>query len=198
MKIFDNRPDIKSMFHRLNKEHFGGEIPDIPVVWNGRMTTTAGYCRYRQMTPMHPEGILYVRGRIEPWKIDLSDKLFKSLGYDLQKIERTLIHEMVHAYLAHKYDEGGHTARFQRMMTQITGENINHRCHNYDISEVRREARYTLVCHRCGHEHGMSRKPKHPYYKHRKCGGKMTLGGPPGGVLEAPKAPSPPKSIKIF
>jgi predicted SprT family Zn-dependent metalloprotease len=192
VKIFDNRPDIKSMFHRLNKEHFGGEIPDIPVVWNGRMTTTAGYCRYRQMTPMHPEGIIYVRGRIEPWKIDLSDRLFKSLGYDLQKIERTLIHEMVHAYLAHKYDEKGHTARFQRMMTQITGENINHRCHNYDISEVRREARYTLICHRCGHEHGMSRKPKYSSYKHRGCGGKMTLKDSFNGVIQGTK------SVKIF
>ena len=188
MKIFDSRPNIKAMFRELNKEHFGGEIPDIPVVWNGRMTTTAGYCRYtRQFT-----------GNLFPTKIDLSEKLFRSLGWDDKKIRQTLIHEMVHAYLVHKYNEKGHTARFQRMMTQITGEQKNHRCHNYDVSEVRREARYTLICHRCGHEHGMSRKPKHPYYKHRKCGGKMTLGGPPGGVLEVSKVSSPPKFIKIF
>ena len=66
MKIFDDRPNIKAMFRELNKEHFGGEIPDIPVVWNGRMTTTAGYCRYtRQFT-----------GNLFPTKIDLSEKLF--------------------------------------------------------------------------------------------------------------------------
>ena len=165
MKIFDNRPDIKSMFHRLNKEHFGGEIIDIPVVWNSRMTTTAGYCRYRKE----------FTGNLFPTKIDLSEKLFRSLRWDEKKIERTLIHEMVHAYLVQKYNQKGHTPLFQRMMTDITGERKNHRCHNYDVSEVRREARYTLVCHRCGHEHGMSRKPKYPSYKHRGCGGKMTL-----------------------
>ena len=57
------RPNIKVMFHRLNDEHFNGEIPDIPVVWNTRMTTTAGYCRYK-------------RGRdrtLVPTKIDMSD-----------------------------------------------------------------------------------------------------------------------------
>ena len=115
------RPDIKAMFVRLNNEHFNDEIPDIPVVWNTRMTTTAGYCRYKRE-----------RDRtLVPTKIDMSDKLFRHLDYDLSKIERTMVHEMVHAYLVHKYNEKGHTARFQRMMTNITGEYKNHRCHNY-------------------------------------------------------------------
>jgi predicted SprT family Zn-dependent metalloprotease len=169
VKIFESRPDISDMFFSLNEKHFNNEVPDIPVVWNTRMTTTAGYCRYRK-TSQYPGLNIY---DFDPTKIDLSDRLFKSLGYDIQKIERTLIHEMVHAYLIHKYNEKGHTARFQRMMTDITGERKNHRCHNYDVSEVRREARYTLICHRCGHEHGMSRKPKYSSYKHRGCGGKM-------------------------
>ena len=81
-------------------------------------------------------------------------------------------------------------------MTPITVEQKNHRCHNYDVSG-RREARYTLIATGVGMSM-VCRGPKHPYYKHRKCGGKMTLGGPPGGVLEAPKVPSPPKVIKIF
>ena len=184
MKIFDNRPDIVAMFHSLNEKHFDSDIPDIPVVWNTRMTTTAGYCRYKK-SHIWPKAL-------EPSKIDLSDRLFNSLGYDLDKIERTMIHEMVHAYLVHKYNDTGLSDSFQRMMTHITGENINHRCHDYDTSEVRREARYTLICHRCGHEHGMTRKPKHSTYKHRGCGGKMTLGGDFNGVIQGTR------SVKIF
>ena len=182
MKIFESRPNISDMFCFLNEKHFGGEIPAIPVVWNSRMTTTAGYCRFKR----------YAGFELRPTKIDLSDRLFRSLGYDTEKIERTLIHEMVHAYLIHKHNEKGHTARFQRMMTDITGERKNHRCHNYDVSEVRRESRYTLVCHRCGHEHGMTRKPKYSSYKHRGCGGKMTLKDDFNGVIQGTK------SVKIF
>ena len=166
------RPNIKEMFHALNVKHFDGEIPDIPVVWNTRMTTTAGYCRYKR-APVPP----YWMVELEVVKIDLSDKLFRSLGYDLAKIERTLIHEMVHAFLIHKYNEKGHTARFQRMMTEITGERKNHRCHNYNTEAVGRKKKYFLICERCGAEHGMARKPKYSAYKHRGCGGRMVLRG---------------------
>ena len=162
------RPNIKEMFHALNSKHFGGEIPEIPVVWNTRMTTTAGYCRYKSNR---------LTGELTPWKIDLSDKLFRNEGYDRDKVERPLIHEMVHAFLVHKYNEKGHTARFQRMMTEITGERKNHRCHNYNTEGLRRKKKYFLVCERCGAEHGMSRKPKYATYKHRGCGGVMTLSG---------------------
>ena len=200
MKIFERRPDIKSMFHSLNEKHFNNEIPDIPVVWNTRMTTTAGYCRFKKTlaeaalgSADHYRGVaLY---QLNPVKIDLSDRLFKSLGYDPSKVERTLIHEMVHAYLVHKYNEKGHTARFQRMMTNITGENKNHRCHDYDVSEVKRESKYTLVCDRCGHEHGMSRKPKYSTYKHRGCGGKMQLKTVLKGSITYDHKPS---CLKIF
>ena len=139
------RPNIKEMFVRLNDEHFGGEVPSIPVVWNTRMTTTAGYCRYRKFTPSHPEGSWAARNRIEPYQIDLSDKLFRNEGYDLSKVERTLIHEMVHAYLIHKHNEKGHTARFQRMMTEITGEYKNHRCHNYNTDGLRRKQKKNVM-----------------------------------------------------
>ena len=86
------RPNIKAMFLELNDKHFNGEIPDIPVVWNTRMTTTAGYCRYKRSGPAET----FSRGgqALEPTKIDLSDKLFRHLDYDLAKIERTLVHEI--------------------------------------------------------------------------------------------------------
>ena len=162
-----SRPDISAMFYRLNHKHFNGEIPDIPVVWNTRMTTTAGYCRYRGSS---------LQG-IEPYKIDLSDKLFRNLGYDIAKVERTLIHEMVHAFLVHKYNERGHTARFQRMMTEITGEYKNHRCHNYDTTGLRRKQAKNVLwqCQGpCGAEGRKARMPKAGrIYTCRTCRGRV-------------------------
>jgi predicted SprT family Zn-dependent metalloprotease len=169
------RPDIKAMFHRLNNEHFNGEIPDIPVVWNTRMTTTAGYCRYKRGGPL--TGYSRYEKNIEPYKIDLSDKLFRNLNYDLAKIERTLIHEMVHAFLVHKHNEKGHTARFQWMMTKITGEHKNHRCHNYDTTGLRRTQAKNVLwqCQgSCGAEGRKARMPKHGrFYSCRSCGGRV-------------------------
>jgi len=171
------RPDIKAMFVRLNEEHFDGEIPDLPVVWNARMTTTAGYCRYKRSRVLALRGH---RQELTVTKIDLSDKLFRHLDYDLAKIERTLIHEMVHAYLVHKDNEKGHTWRFQSMMTRITGEHKNHRCHNYDTAGLRRKQTKKIhcKCNRCGFSYEKVRMPKHAHrasYHHRGCGGVITF-----------------------
>ncbi len=172
------RPNIKAMFHRLNDEHFNGEIPDIPVVWNTRMTTTAGYCRYKRSGLAES----FSRGgqTLEPYKIDLSDKLFRHLDFDLDKIERTLTHEMVHAYLVHKFNEKGHTRRFQSMMTHITGEYKNHRCHNYDTVGIKKKQvkKIHCECTRCGFTYQKARMPKYAgvtTYTHRGCGGAITF-----------------------
>jgi|TARA_Y100000287_G_scaffold179435_1_gene173157 hypothetical protein len=159
------RPDIQAMFYKLNVEHFNNEIPDLPVVWNSRMTTTAGRCHYRRRL-----------GNLTPIKIDMSYRLFRNLDFDLSKVERTLIHEMVHAYLCHKYNEKGHTARFQRMMTNITGEHKNHRCHDYDVAAIKRtqSKKVKAECQRCGMVYYKARMPKHAAYStytHKGCGG---------------------------
>lgn len=184
MNIFENthRPDIRQMFGELNEIHFNSEIPEIPVAWNRRMTTTAGYCRYRRNN---------ITKNLNPVKIDLSLKLFESNGFPNAEVRQTLIHEMVHAYLIHKYNQPGHTPLFQSLMTQITGVRKNHRCHNYDTSGVEREARWSIVCTRCGYAHAYSRKPKYSSYIHRGCGGKM--------IVQAGKVESETKtSVKIF
>ena len=159
------KPNIKQMFHTLNAQHFGGVIKDIPVVWNTRMTTTAGMCRYRRLL-----------GDCIPTKIELSDKLFRHLDFDFSKVERTLIHEMVHAYLLQEFNERGHTARFQNMMTEITGEYKNHRCHSYDTTGIKRKQKKNVkaVCQKCGFTYHKARMPKHAAYAnytHRGCGG---------------------------
>ena len=137
--------------------HFNGEIPDIPVVWNTRMTTTAGYCRYRRSA-----------GQLRPMSRLTCPKSFFAIWIlILSKVKRTLVHEMVHAYLCHKFNEKGHTPRFQRMMTDITGEHKNHRCHNYDIHGAEKKAGEKgsgCECGRCGFTYQKARMPKHAGY----------------------------------
>jgi predicted SprT family Zn-dependent metalloprotease len=172
------RPNIKAMFVRLNNEHFNGEIPDLPVVWNTRMTTTAGYCRYRNVAGLRHHPFNKQARELKPYKIDLSDQLFRKLDYDIDKIERTLTHEMVHAYLVHKYNEKGHTRRFQRLMTNITGEYKNHRCHNYNTEGLRRKQEKNVVwgCDGCGTQGRRVRMPKaNRIYTCRTCGGRVTF-----------------------
>lgn len=173
------KPDIKAMFHRLNAEHFDNEIPEIPVVWNTRMTTTAGYCRHQRSRVL---ALMGNRQELTVTKIDLSEKLFRNENYDLVKIERTLIHEMVHAFLVHKYNEKGHTRRFQSIMTRITGEHKNHRCHNYNTDGIRRTRRKQAknvkwTCDRCEFIGWKARMPRNPgrAYTHNKCGGKVSF-----------------------
>lgn len=182
MHVFQTRPNIQQMFVRLNDEHFNGEIPDIPVTWNTRMTTTAGYCRYQRSRVL---ALMGNRQELTVTKIDLSDKLFRNEGYDPAKIERTLIHEMVHAFLIHKYNEKGHTARFQRTMTKITGEYKNHRCHSYNTEGLRRQQAKNVLwrCQGpCGAEGRKARMPKAGrIYTCRVCSGRVRFTRLPKG-----------------
>ena len=168
------RPNIVNMFHELNAKHFNNEIPTIPVVWNTRMTTTAGRC-HLEWDKDAKRDPFYGRS-IKPTKIDLSDKLFRNNDYDEEKIRRTMIHEMVHAYLAHKFNDRGHSYAFHNMMDDITGEYKNHRCHNYNVKGLKRqnEKKIKCVCTRCGYEYRKARMPKYAAYStytHRYCGG---------------------------
>ena len=168
-------PDIQAMFVRLNGEHFGGVIPNVPVVWNNRMTTTSGKCRYKGQPP-------------KCYEIALSNKLFRHLSYDHSKIKKTLIHEMVHAFLVLKYGEKGrgHTPRFHKMMTDITGKDKNHRCHNYDTSDLERKLPKNVLwrCYgRCGAVGYRARMPlSGRRYSCQTCSGEIEFYGPVVGI----------------
>ena len=163
------QPNLHRMFVKLNIEHFNCEVPAIKLRWNRRLTTTSGYCRYSRNGE-----------ELEPTEISLSDKLFSSLGYPIDKIENTLVHEMTHAYLVHKYNERGHTRRFQEIMTRITGVKKNHRCHSYDVSAVRQKRTIAVHCQVCGNLGHRARMPRGyrqlgVTFTHKGCGGKITL-----------------------
>jgi len=156
--------DINAMFDEFNQTYFGGEIPKIPVLWNNRLRTTGGRCHYRWVTR--------INRKVEPYKIDLSNRLFENNDWDIDKVKRTLIHEMTHAYCVEKYGERGHGYWFQRTMTLITGELKNHRCHNYDTSGLKEERNIEAVCPCCNIVLAANaRMPaKGRQYIHRDCG----------------------------
>ena len=156
--------DIVKLFDELNQEHFEGKITKIPVKWNSRMRTTAGYCKFKKRSEI-----------FTPIRIELSKKLFQNENWDKEKIKRTLIHEMVHAYLLEFHNERGHTSRFQSMMTMITGEYKNHRCHNYNVEGLRNEKNVVATCPRCGVVGKRSRLPNaRLVYKCSKCKSKIS------------------------
>lgn len=156
-----NKPDLVELFNHLNSKHFNNVIHSIPVVWNTRMRTTAGYCRFKRQ--LH--GVV-------PTQIDLNKRLFHNLNWDLSKIERTLVHEMVHAYLAQEFNDTKHSKRFQMKMVEITGEFKNHRCHDYDVSELQEKRKVVIKCGNCGVIGRRSRMPKKSLGYHcKKCKG---------------------------
>ena len=154
----NKRVNLKKMFVEINNDHFGGTIKDIPIIWNDKLRVCAGQCFYNKKSMI-------------PTRIALSSKLFTK-NWDIEKIKRTLIHEMVHAYLIQEFDEPGHTQKFQDIMTAITGEDINHRCHDYDVEGLRNKKQVRYWCP-CGQTTGSrSRMPKaDSVYKAKCCGG---------------------------
>ena len=173
IKLFDERdskPDINKLFDEINSKYFDSKISKIPCHWNDKMTTTAGRVFYRRNT--------FSKKAERPNRIELSCKLFENNNMDINKITRTMQHEMTHAYLIEHFGEDGHTENFQMLMTRITGENINHRCHSYDVSGIKkRQARtWKYVCP-CGQTVGYrARKPKGgATYRSKCCGGKVTF-----------------------
>ena len=120
--------NLQMMYNTFNEQHFNFRLPDlgenVTVKWNHRAVRRAGQ-------------IAYVKSR-DSWRpsiigghINLSAKVFAANDWDREKVERTLIHEMVHLWCALRHNETGHGAHFQRKMREITGENKNHRCHDY-------------------------------------------------------------------
>jgi len=181
IKLFEenNNPDLNLLFDNINEEHFEGKITKIPCQWNTRMRTTAGKIHYKRNLSNRfnrSSRMTYVVDRLTPTVIHMSLPLFKNNDMDMKKITRTMQHEMTHAFLLEYYNEAGHTARFQSIMTRITGENINHRCHSYDVEGLRNKRKVFYICE-CGETSGYrSRMPQRgATYTARCCKGKVTF-----------------------
>ena len=173
IKVFENNenPDLNLIFDEINEEHFNNKITKIPCSWNTKMRVTAGRIKYSRKNTQW-----FVC--LTPKSICLSLPLFKNNDMDMSKIIRTMQHEMTHAYLLEHHAESGHTKRFQSIMTRITGEDINHRCHSYDVTGLRNNTTNNIryACE-CGQTVGYrKRMPKKGLvYTARCCGGIVTF-----------------------
>lgn len=130
-------PDINELYAQFNQDYFNGELPfDLVVKWNSRLRTTAGRCFYKTV-------IRSGFGRIDVDYIDLNPRLLITED----KLTRTLIHEMVHAWLAHKTGRcHKHNSRFQSKMDAIMGYRRSHTYHDYDTTGLREERKIEYRC----------------------------------------------------
>lgn len=168
------RPNLKPIFDRFNSEYFDGILSSsIRLTWSPRLRVTAGRC-------------IWGNTRV-PIEIQISDPLMAAHNYPVDEIERTMLHEMCHAWCIVRHKEYGHGRWFQWKMTTMTGENINHTCHHMDVSTTRNDRKYELYCSTCDKVvHTMAKPPKVAYVC-RLCRTRLT-------VLNT----QPETSIKIF
>jgi predicted SprT family Zn-dependent metalloprotease len=127
--------DLQLLFARMNVLHFSGEVPAYRIVYNARLTSVAGRIGYR------------------PPAIELSVPL---LGANPDHLERTLLHEMVHAWLHARGLPSGHGRHFKRKMREVGLTSIYHAL---PVRRRRSTARYVLTCPRCAVELIRRRRP---------------------------------------
>jgi predicted SprT family Zn-dependent metalloprotease len=124
----DNRPVIsagmtmKCLYDQLNRELFDNDLPDIPVVFNSRLTRTLGLAYYR-----YDSGAVVV-----PVKIEIR----KKHRWTNRFLRKVMIHEMCHiwAYHFHNEDKGGengHGPKFWAKMNELGYP----KTHDWDDSE---------------------------------------------------------------
>lgn len=166
----EKAPDIVALFLSLNQEFFNNELPIFPILWDYKLRVTAGKIRFSSKNNIRK--IVFIK---------LNFNLFKDNNWDISKIKRTLIHEMVHAYLYLKYNIKGHGIEFQTKMNEILGERDSHTYHQYDVSSKRNKRRNIILefCEECQKVIGQrKRKPSYhiiDHMIHPECGGKVTF-----------------------
>jgi len=163
-----NTKELKDLYLRFNDEYFSGKMPeDLPVTWNTRLRTTAGYCRFKWLGK--PGGLLDVKS------IDLNPRLLDTED----KIIDTLIHEMVHGWLTHVTNKDhGHNWQFKAKMDQILGWKPCHNYHSYDVSGLAEKRRIACHCPNCGiigHRARMPRQSNLSRYRCNDCDSAVTF-----------------------
>jgi hypothetical protein len=106
-------PALGAIYQALNARHFAAALPAMPVRWEPRL---------RDITPLtDPSFTLQgMFGRVGPRMTIL---LHPRLKDDRAALDRTLSHEMVHAYLAVTGDTGSkHGPAFQTVLKRLSDE----------------------------------------------------------------------------
>jgi predicted SprT family Zn-dependent metalloprotease len=134
--MFQDETDLQKLFDELNRLHFGGELPRLPMSYNSRLRSSAG--RFFSGSRGKIENRFkksFIGFLFDP--IDLRNPLLVSkpnqavfprieIASYLQKhesalhhIQDTLAHEMIHYWLWHNKKPFGHTAEFKAKMRSM-------------------------------------------------------------------------------
>jgi predicted SprT family Zn-dependent metalloprotease len=127
--------ELQLAFAHLNARYFASELRTYRIVYNARLTTVAGRISYR------------------PRVIELSAPL---LAVHPGHVEKTLLHEMVHAWLHARRLPTGHGAFFKRKMREVGLVSIYHQL---PVRRRRSSRRYLLICPRCNVQLVRRRRP---------------------------------------
>ena len=132
-------PYIEKKFDEYNRQIFGGKLPKIPVELSDAKTFL-GQCVYKRRKNFFGKSELYdFRLRINT-RVDLPE----------QKVEDTIIHEMIHYYIGYNKleDTSAHGQIFQQIMNEIN----------------RRFGRHLTVSHRSTKEQREQLQDKRSHY----------------------------------
>ncbi|TAM89365.1 M48 family peptidase [bacterium] len=128
--------ELQLRFALLNLQHFCGEIPPYRIAYNPRFSTVAGRIIHK------------------PPLIELSTKHFRRYP---ERLEETLLHEMIHAWLDARGLDSGHTPAFKKKMRELGIASIYHEMGR--VEERPSGRRYILKCPHCAMEVLRRRRP---------------------------------------
>jgi len=101
-------------FQELNQAHFGNRLPETDLVWNSRLSSTAGrFCPGRR-----------IQGFRRKPQIEIADYL-RSIPDGEMHIVDTMLHEMIHLHLWAEGRPYGHTEEFHRIMKKVGAKRFN-------------------------------------------------------------------------
>ncbi|NUM89330.1 MAG: SprT-like domain-containing protein [Bdellovibrionales bacterium] len=99
---------LARIFHELNTLHFDADLPEPRLVWNSRLSTSAGRFVPSLPYPFHTY----------PSRIEVASYL-RDLEDGERHIRDTLLHEMIHYLLWLQGKPHGHTPEFLAIMERV-------------------------------------------------------------------------------
>lgn len=118
-----------------------GEVFNVPVAINGRLTKTLGRVKYSIRND-----------KIFPYIIEISKQLLENATRE--SIDEVLIHEFCHWYLAETTHENhGHDKVFKELCQRLGGgSGKTHADHIEYLTEASARYKYQCFCEKCGKE----------------------------------------------
>ena len=159
---------LLTLWTNLNRRYFQGALPQIPIEWSRRLTSSAGMfvCR---VGPRHT----HMQSTIDQTRrrcIKLSSVLLPAHNLDLDReTMTTLAHEMIHQW---QYDvlkrRPNHGQDFRRMMARMNQNGLGITIYHSLGKAVTALAKYAWRCQQCGSMYRRQRRTIQP--RRHLCG----------------------------